>query len=64
MIKQYKTSAFSIQHEEEQKQIAIADEAKQLEETKKIEEPKKEQPKQVEKKEQPKEEQPKFVNKL
>jgi hypothetical protein len=63
MIKQFKTSAFSIQHEEEQKQIAIADEAKKVEETKK-EQPKQEQPKQVEKKEQPKEEQPKFVNKL
>jgi hypothetical protein len=58
MIKQYKTSAFSVQHEEEQKQIVIAEEAKT------VEEPKKEQPKQVEKKEQPKEEQPKFVNKL
>jgi hypothetical protein len=58
MIKQFKTSTFSIQHEEEQKQIAIAEEAK------KVEEIKKEQPKQVEKKEQPKEEQPKFVNKL
>jgi hypothetical protein len=58
MIKQFKTSAFSVQHEEEQKQIAIAEEAK------KVEEVKKEQPKQVEKKEQPKEEQPKFVNKL
>jgi hypothetical protein len=58
MIKQFKTSAFSVQHEEEQKQIAIAEEAKKVEETKK------EQPKQVEKKEQPKEEQPKFVNKL
>jgi len=58
MIKQYRNNAFSVQHEEEQKQITIA------EETKKTEEPKKEQPKQVEKKEQPKEEQPKFVNKL
>jgi hypothetical protein len=58
MIKQYKTSAFSVQHDEEQNQIAIAEEAK------KVEEEKKEQPKQVEKKEQPKEEQPKFVNKL
>jgi len=58
MIKQFKTSTFSIQHEENQKQIAIAEEAK------KVEEAKKEQPKQVEKKEQPKEEQPKFVNKL
>ena len=58
MIKQFKTSAFSIQHEEEQKQIAIAEEAK------KVEEVQKEQPKQVEKKEQSKEEQPKFVNKL
>jgi hypothetical protein len=63
MIKQYKTSAFSIQHEEEQKQIVIAEEAKTAEEPKK-EQPKQEQPKQVEKKEQPKEEQPKFVNKL
>ena len=58
MIKQFKTSTFSIQHEEDQKQIAVAEEAKKVEETKK------EQPKQVEKKEQPKEEQPKFVNKL
>ena len=64
MIKQFKTSTFSIQHDENQKQIAIAEEAKKVEESKKVEETKKEQPKQVEKKEQLKEEQPKFVNKL
>lgn len=63
MIKQYRTNAFSVQHDEEQKQIAIAEEAKQAEEKKK-EQPKQEQSKPVEKKEQPKEEQPKFVNKL
>lgn len=60
MIKQYKTSTFSIQHEEEIEQQKIA-------EAKKVEEKKKEAPKPVEEKKEEKIEQPaapKFQNKL
>lgn len=60
MIKQYKTSTFSIQREEEIEQQKIA-------EAKKVEEKKKEAPKPVEEKKEEKIEQPaapKFQNKL
>ncbi len=60
MIKQYRKSAFSVQHDEELEQQKIA-------ETKKVEEKKKETPKPVEEKKEEKAEQPntpKFQNKL
>jgi hypothetical protein len=60
MIKQYKTSTFSIQHDEEQ-------EAKNIAEAKKIEEKKKEiKPVEEKKEEKPVEQStaPKFQNKL
>jgi hypothetical protein len=60
MIKQYKTSTFSIQHDEEVEKQKAA-------EAKKTEEKKKETPKQVEEKKEEKTEQPvapKFQNKL
>ena len=60
MIKQYKTSTFSIQREEEIEKQKIA-------EAKKVEEKKKEAPKPVEEKKEEKIEQPaapKFQNKL
>jgi len=60
MIKQYRKSAFSIQHDEEIEQQKIV-------EDKKVEEKKKETPKSVEEKKEEKTEQPvtpKFQNKL
>ena len=60
MIKQYRKSAFSIQHELQQEQPKIVEE-------KKVEEKKKETPKPVEEKKEEKPEQPtapKFQNKL
>jgi hypothetical protein len=66
MIKQYKTSTFSIQHDEEQEAKKIA-EAKKIDDEKKIEEKKKEiKPVEEKKEEKPVEQStaPKFQNKL
>lgn len=57
MIKQYRKSAFSVQHEEEIEQQKIT-------ETKKVEEKKKETPKPVEEKKEEQPTTPKFQNKL